>query len=124
MSTGGTVRRVAGDNALASLSLRDLVVVHCNDTILLTQHKDSTSERQFALRTAAGTSDTKSEPRVRGKETAEPYCARTALGQRLCRIRERIVASGAPLLGWEDVERAIAESRGRYGEVRDEANLH
>jgi hypothetical protein len=32
---------------------------------------------------------------------------RTSLGKKLWRIRRRIVASGQPLLSWEDVKREI-----------------
>ncbi len=38
--------------------------------------------------------------------------AKTPLGERLMRIRERIVKSGAPLLDWDDIEREVAERRG------------
>lgn len=41
-----------------------------------------------------------------------PRRARTPLGERLMRIRERIVASGESLLDWEDIERITAEWRG------------
>lgn len=37
---------------------------------------------------------------------------KTALGIRLMRIRERIVESGAPLLGWDEIEKEAAERRG------------
>ena len=38
---------------------------------------------------------------------------RTPLGKKLLEIRQKIVASGRPLLTWDEVERAIAEQRGR-----------
>jgi hypothetical protein len=38
--------------------------------------------------------------------------ARTPLGAQLDQIRQRIVASGEPLLSWEDIEREITERRG------------
>jgi hypothetical protein len=38
--------------------------------------------------------------------------ARTLLGERLAQIREKIVASGEPLLSWEEIEREVAERRG------------
>jgi hypothetical protein len=38
--------------------------------------------------------------------------ARTPLGEQLLRIRERILASGEPLLSWEEIEREVAERRG------------
>ena len=37
---------------------------------------------------------------------------KTALGMRLMQIRDRIVKSGAPLLGWDEVEKEVAERRG------------
>jgi len=37
---------------------------------------------------------------------------RTPLGRRLWAIRRRIVASGTPLLGWEEIDREIAIRRG------------
>ncbi|MFQ4145975.1 DUF2281 domain-containing protein [Chlorogloeopsis sp. ULAP02] len=37
-----------------------------------------------------------------------------SLGKRLREIREEIVASGVPLLNWEEVEREKAERRGGY----------
>ena len=40
--------------------------------------------------------------------------ARTRLGEQLLRIREKIVASGEPLLSWEDIEREVAERRGEF----------
>ena len=40
--------------------------------------------------------------------------ARTLLGERLLQIREQIVASGEPLLSWEESEREVAERRGEH----------
>jgi hypothetical protein len=40
---------------------------------------------------------------------------RTPLGKKLLEIRQKIVASGRPLLDWEDIDREIAEQRGRQG---------
>ena len=37
---------------------------------------------------------------------------KTPLAKRLWEIRLRIVASGQPLLGWEEIEKEIAERRG------------
>jgi hypothetical protein len=46
-------------------------------------------------------------------ETPEEYVPQTPLGgQRLWQIRQEIVESGEPLLGWDDVEREVAERRG------------
>ena len=49
--------------------------------------------------------------RDKGK-ALEPYEPRTPLGRRLGEIRAKIVASGEPLLGWEEIEREVAERRG------------
>lgn len=45
--------------------------------------------------------------------------AETKLGDRLLKIRQKIVDSGVPLLGAEEIEKEIAERRGGYrgGEV-------
>ena len=40
---------------------------------------------------------------------------RTPLGKKLLRFRERIVASGEPLLTWEDIGREITVRRGEKG---------
>jgi hypothetical protein len=40
------------------------------------------------------------------------YVPKTDLGRRLMEIRKRIVASGQPLLSWEELEREIDERRG------------
>jgi hypothetical protein len=37
---------------------------------------------------------------------------RTRLGKQLLRIREKIIASGEPLLSWEEIEREVADRRG------------
>lgn len=46
-------------------------------------------------------------------EAPEPeFQPKTPLGRRLWELRKQIVASGEPLLEWEDLEREIAERRG------------
>jgi hypothetical protein len=40
------------------------------------------------------------------------YIPKTPLGRRLWEIRARIVASGEPLLGWEEIEREVAKRKG------------
>jgi hypothetical protein len=45
-------------------------------------------------------------------EAVRPPVPRTRLGERLLRIRAQIIASGEPLLSWDDVEREVAERRG------------
>lgn len=42
----------------------------------------------------------------------KPKQRRTPLGRRLDEIRERVKASGQPLLSWEDIDRELAERRG------------
>ena len=37
---------------------------------------------------------------------------KTLLGRRLWSIRKRIVASGETLLGWDEIEKEVAASRG------------
>jgi len=50
-------------------------------------------------------------------EAPEPeFQPKTALGRRLWELRKKIVASGEPLLDWEDLEREIAERRGGVSE--------
>ena len=46
----------------------------------------------------------------------EEFQPRTPLGSRLWELRKRIVASGEPLLDWDDLEQAIAERRGGVSE--------
>ena len=45
-------------------------------------------------------------------EERDLYLPRTDLGRKLWEIRKKIVASGAPLLGWEEIEAEIADRRG------------
>ena len=45
-------------------------------------------------------------------EDVPPNPPRTRLGAQLLHIRERIVASGEPLLSWTEIEQDIAERRG------------
>jgi hypothetical protein len=54
------------------------------------------------------------EPAKNTPHAAAQGMARTRLGEQLLRIREQIVASGEPLLSWEDVEREVAERRGEF----------
>ncbi len=41
-----------------------------------------------------------------------PKQRRTPLGRRLDEIRERVKASGQPLLSWEDIDQELSERRG------------
>lgn len=49
---------------------------------------------------------------ARHGEAVEPKMPRTRLGKQLLRIRERIIASGEPLLSWTEIEHEVAERRG------------
>ncbi len=40
------------------------------------------------------------------------YHPKTALGRKLLAIRSKIIASGEPLLSWEEIEQEIKERRG------------
>ena len=46
----------------------------------------------------------------------EEFQPKTPLGRRLWELRKRIVASGVPLLEWDDIEREVAERRGGVSE--------
>jgi len=50
-------------------------------------------------------------------ETAEGE-ARTPLGRQLRKLRSRILESGAPALGWDEIEEEIATRRGGWREPR------
>jgi hypothetical protein len=41
--------------------------------------------------------------------------ARTPLGKKLLEVRQKILASGRPLLDWDDIDREIAQQRRRLG---------
>ena len=43
---------------------------------------------------------------------AQAQQAKTPLGRRLWEIRARIVASGTPLLSWDEIDREVQERRG------------
>jgi hypothetical protein len=43
----------------------------------------------------------------------EPPCElRTPLAKKLWELRQKIIASGVPLLDWDDIEREVQERRG------------
>jgi hypothetical protein len=56
------------------------------------------------------------EAAKRTQRNAAQGAARTRLGEKLLRIRRRIVESGRPLLSWEQIEREVAERRGESGQ--------
>ena len=43
------------------------------------------------------------------------YIARTPLAKKLLEVRQKIIASGRPLLDWEDIDREMAQQRRRWG---------
>ncbi len=47
-----------------------------------------------------------------------PQPARTALGRKLLELRSRIAESGAPALGWDEIEDEVAARRGGWREAR------
>jgi len=47
------------------------------------------------------------------RKRAPSCCAVTPLGKRLAAIRVRILVSGQPLFGWDEVEREVQERRGQ-----------
>lgn len=58
-----------------------------------------------------GTDLKRSADRSRDQDGDE-YQPKTALGRKLMSIRAKIIASGEPLLNWEEIEREVAERRG------------
>lgn len=46
------------------------------------------------------------------QETSSTFKPKTPLGRRLWSIRKRIVASGEPLLGWDEIEEEVGARRG------------
>ena len=54
------------------------------------------------------------------QEKPVDFIPRTVLAQRLWKLRQKIVASGEPLLSWDDIEREVSERRGErnLGEER------
>jgi predicted DNA-binding antitoxin AbrB/MazE fold protein len=47
-----------------------------------------------------------------------PDLARTPLGRKLLELRSRITKSGAPALGWDEIEEEVAARRGGWREAR------
>ena len=41
-----------------------------------------------------------------------PFELRTPLAKKLWELRQKIIASGVPLLDWDDIEREVQERRG------------
>jgi predicted DNA-binding antitoxin AbrB/MazE fold protein len=58
----------------------------------------------------------KTRVRLLIEEAGEP--ARTPLGRRLRELRAQIVASGAPLLDWDEISEEVTSRRGGYKEPR------
>jgi hypothetical protein len=76
-----------------------------------------TSRSEVADSEVEGTPDSRTDSTPPIEDDGE-YTPRTPLGRELVEIRKRIVASGQPLLDWDDLEREVAERRGgvRYDE--------
>ena len=78
-------------------------------------HKRQNSKRM----TAAARSKTKRLgqplPEKTASEVKERFVPQTDLGRRLWKIRQRIVASGQPLLSREEIESDLRERRGEPG---------
>ena len=72
------------------------------------------AERVLAIERATSGAITRMElrPDLYLLEEGEQSGEVSDLGVRLIKIRERIVASGAPLLDWDDIEREVRERRG------------
>lgn len=52
------------------------------------------------------------EQSVVGWQQSSEYKPKTLLGKRLWKLREKIMATGEPLLSWEEVEQEIGRRRG------------
>lgn len=46
-----------------------------------------------------------------------PFPLRTPLAKKLWELRQKIIASGVPLLDWDDIEREVQERRGGVREA-------
>jgi hypothetical protein len=55
------------------------------------------------------------EPIPASKEPVS-FKPKTPLGRKLWELRQKIVASGEPLLDWEELEKEVAERRGDHYE--------
>ncbi len=53
------------------------------------------------------------------EQPSQPRPAQTLLGERLMEIRERVKASGTPLLSWEDVDRELGQRRDSEGPIEE-----
>lgn len=63
----------------------------------------------------SGTTPAETAPIANTPSDYAPYQPRTRLGKRLCELRSQIVASGAKLLDWDQIEREVAERRESAG---------
>ena len=55
------------------------------------------------------------ETQTKASSPDAEHTPRIPLEKKLLEVRQRIVASGRPLLDWEDIDREIAEQRGKQG---------
>ena len=56
--------------------------------------------------------------------TLHSYTPKTALGRKLWELRQQIIASGTPLLDWDELEDELAERKGERGRDNDETDIH
>lgn len=70
-------------------------------------------ERSIAVsrKQNAATAVAETEKMVSFNDDLAGYQPRTELGRKLLALRAKIVASGIPLLNWDDAEREITEMR-------------
>jgi hypothetical protein len=78
---------------------------------------DKLEKQIFSAPSSSATETTGIEPATsehaeRRGQDLPTYRPRTSLGQRLWSIRARLIASGEPLLTWDDIDRELAERRG------------
>jgi hypothetical protein len=81
-----------------------------------TNHSNTASKREGALAAGTGSRDAadgddKSPTDLR-RETGDHPQESEVFARRLAQLREAIVASGEPLLSWEELDGEIAERRG------------
>jgi hypothetical protein len=54
------------------------------------------------------------ETQTKGPTSTTERTAWTPLGKKLLEVRQKILASGRPLLDWDDIDREIAQQRRRW----------
>jgi hypothetical protein len=66
---------------------------------------------------------TLSENSQQSLQPPRSYTPRTALGRKLWTLRQQMVASGSPLLRWNELESEIAERRGEWEKEVNETDV-